>query len=287
MGESFLISLREGVEISLIVAILVAYLVRIGRRGAVRAVWAGVGVAALVCVALAIAFEQLVGGFEGRAEIITEASVSAAAAGMLTFMIFWMRRHARELKSQLQGGLERAAEHSLLAVALFAGIAVLREGIETALLLIGAEGAAGESGPAFLGGAVLGLVVAAGIGWGFYRGSRRIDLRRFFTVTAFLLILFAAGMVGKTAHELRELFEIGGPLADPVWTVESALLSTSWMARFLAGMFGWSPQPELVRVLAYIAYAVPVLMLYFGDRVAAAVNRVLGRSSAADEAIAA
>jgi high-affinity iron transporter len=287
MGESFLISLREGVEISLIVAILLAYVVRIERSGAVRAVWAGVAGSAAVCIALALAFLQLVGGFTGRAEMATEAIVSAAAAGMLTFMIFWMRRHARELKGKLQSGLGRAAERSLLAVALFAAIAVLREGIETALLLIGADRASGEPAMPFLGGAVAGLAVSVAIGWMVYRSSRRIDLRRFFNVTAFLLILFAAGMVGKSAHELRELFEVTGAFANPVWTVTTPLFATSWLADFLSGMFGWSPRPELVRVLAYVAYVVPVLGLYFGDKLAAGLTRLTRRHSSSDEVLAA
>jgi high-affinity iron transporter len=281
MGESFLISLREGVEISLIVAILLAYLNRIERREAFRAVWSGVAVAALACVALAIAFLELVGGFEGRAEVATEAAVSGAAAAMLTFMIFWMRSHARELKGKLQSGLERAVEHSAIAVAAFAAIAVLREGIETALLLIGAERGAGVSLAAFVGGGLAGLAVAATIGLLVYRGSSRVDLRRFFSVTAFLLILFAAGMVGKATHELRELLEVSGVLAQPVWTVDSPLLSTSWVARLMAGMFGWSAHPDVARVIGYIAYVVPVLGLYFGDRLAVAASRVTRRRTRA------
>jgi high-affinity iron transporter len=273
MGESFLISLREGVEISLIVAILLAYLNRVGRRNAFGAVWAGVAVAGMVCLALALAFLKVVGGFEGRAEMATEAIVSTAAAGMLTFMIFWMRRHARELKGKLQGGLERAAEHSFVAIAVFAGIAVLREGIETALLLIGAERASGDTSNMFIVGGVAGLLVAACIGWMIFHGSRRVDLRRFFNATAMLLILFAAGMVGKAAHELRELTGITGAWADPVWQVTAPLFSTSWMSRFLGGMFGWSPEPELIRVVAYALYLLPVLSLYFGDRVVAAFSR--------------
>jgi high-affinity iron transporter len=281
MGESFLISLREGVEISLIVAILLAYLNRIERREAFRAVWAGVAASALLCIGLAVAFLAVVGGFEGRAEVATEAIVSAAAAGMLTFMIFWMRSHARELKGKLQSGLGRAVDHSAMAVALFAGIAVLREGIETALLLVGAERGSGVSAGAFLGGGVAGLAMASVVGFVVYKGSRRIDLRRFFNVTAFLLILFAAGMVGKAAHELRELFEVGGVLAEPVWTVTSPLLSTSWISRFMAGMFGWSPHPDVARLIGYVAYLVPVLVLYFGDRASETLSRLVRRRSRA------
>jgi high-affinity iron transporter len=277
MLESFLISLREGVEISLIVAILLAYLNRVERRGSFRAVWAGVGASALVCVALAIAFLELVGGFEGRAEVATEAIVSGAAAAMLTFMIFWMRSHARELKGKLQDGLGRAIEHSAVAVAAFAGIAVLREGIETALLLIGAERGAGVSVGAFVGGGLAGLAAAVAIGVLVYRGSTRVDLRRFFSITAFLLILFAAGMVGKAAHEFAELFAVSGLMQEPFWTIETPLLSTSWVARLMAGMFGWSAHPVVARAIGYVAYVVPVLALYFGDRVAAAATRVTSR----------
>lgn len=266
MGAAFIVTLREGVEISLIVAILLAYLGKVGRRDMFGAVWVGIGVAAVACIGLAVAFEQLAGGFTGPAEQLTEAIVSALAACMLTVMIFWMRRHARSLKGNLQTKLGAALERSATAVAVFAAISVLREGIETALLLIGAsEESAG--GSQFLVGGIAGLAVATWIGYACYSSSRRVDLRRFFAVTATLLILFAAGMVGKSAHELREYFEITGTLAEPVWHVTTAAFSTSWLAELMAGMFGWSPQPELIRVLAYVAYAVPVLALYFGDRI--------------------
>ncbi|MBC7462608.1 MAG: FTR1 family protein [Thermoleophilia bacterium] len=269
-------------EISLIVAILLAYLNRVGRRNAFGAVWVGVVGAAVVCIALAAAFLQIVGGFEGRAEMATEAIVSIAAAGMLTFMIFWMRRHARELKGKLQGGLERAAEHSMFAITLFAAIAVLREGIETALLLIGAERATGDTSNEFLVGGLAGLAVASVLGWMIYHGSRRVDLRSFFNATAVLLIFFAAGMVGKAAHELRELAGVSGAWAGPVWQVTGPLFSTSWLSQFLGGMFGWSPEPELVRVAAYVLYLVPVLVVYFGDRIAGALARHHGAATVAD-----
>jgi high-affinity iron transporter len=166
-----------------------------------------------------------------------------------------------------------------MAVALFAGIAVLREGIETALLLVGAESSSGASAGAMVGGGVAGLAVASVVGFVVYKGSRRVDLRRFFNVTAFLLILFAAGMVGKAFHELRELFEVGGVIAEPVWTVTSPLFSTSWISRFMAGMFGWSPHPDVARLIGYVVYLVPVLVLYFGDRVTERVARVTRRRS--------
>src|SRR6476469_4600861 len=117
MGAAFVITLREGVEISLIVAILFAYLAKAGRREMFGAVWAGVLAAAALCVGLAVAFEQIAGGFEGKAEQLTEATVAGAAAAMLTFMIFWMRRHSRELKGQLHARLDSVLERSFLAVA--------------------------------------------------------------------------------------------------------------------------------------------------------------------------
>jgi high-affinity iron transporter len=266
MGAAFLITLREGVEIALIVAILLAYLVKSNRRDLFGAVWAGIAAATLLCIGLAVAFEQIAGGFEGKAEQLTEAGVSLAAASMLTFMIFWMRKHARHLRCSLQTNLSAVLEHSFLAVAVFGGLSVLREGIETALLLIGATDGT-SAGLGFTIGGVAGLVVSVWIGYVFYVGSSRINLERFFSVTSMLLILFAAGMVGKVAHELSEYFAMSGGLVDPVWSVTNAALSTSWFARFLAGMFGWSPHPELIRVLAYLLYLVPVTALYFGDRI--------------------
>jgi high-affinity iron transporter len=267
MGAAFIVTLREGVEIALIIAILLAYLSQVGRRDRFGAVWAGIAGSTALCVALAVAFEQLFGGFTGKAEQLTEAIVSGLAAVMLTVMIFWMRRHARGLKGDLQTKLGLAVERSALAVAIFAAISVLREGIETALLLLGASEGQHASSTSFVVGGLAGLVVASWIGYAFYSGSRRIDLRRFFSVTATLLILFAAGMVGKSVHELREYFVITGTLADPVWQVTNAAFSTSWFAQLLAGTFGWSPRPELVRVLAYLLYAIPVLVLYHAPTV--------------------
>lgn len=266
MGQTFLITLREGVEISLIVAILLAYLRGVGRASMFRAVWAGVGGAIVLCVVLALAFELLLGGFVGHAEQLTEGVVSLAAAGMLTYMLFWMRRHARGIKGELQFGLDGALERSALAVAAFAAVAVIREGIETVLLLIGAGDAQATPRELLVGGAA-GLAVASYVGYLVYGGSRRVDLRRFFQVTAMLLVVFAGGMVAKSVHEFREYFEVGGVFATTAWDIATPAFSTGWIARFMAGLFGWSANPEWIRVAAYAAYVVPVTWFYFGMRV--------------------
>lgn len=262
MGVAFLITLREGVEIAVIVAILLAYLSQNGRRDMFGAVWVGAGIAVAACMALGLAIKMVAGGLEGPAEAATEALVSLAAAGMITFMIFWMRRHARELRGNLHSRLSNALENSYLAVAAFAAVSVLREGIETALLLLGASDES-RAGAGFTFGGIAGLVVATWIGYLLYSGSRRIDLGRFFTVTGALLILFAAGMVGKAMHELVELVELGGPLAGAAWTISAGPLSGGWFSDLLAGLFGWSPQPEWLRVIAYLGYLAPMAVLYF------------------------
>lgn len=263
MGAAFLITLREGVEIALIISILLAYLARVNRRDMFGAVWVGIASAVVVCAGIALAFQRFVGDFTGKAEQLTEGIVAIAAASMLTYMIFWMRKHARGSSAGLQTRLAVVIEHSFLAVALFAAVSVLREGIETALLLLGATEQS-QPGWGFTVGGVAGLAAATWIGYAFYAGSRQINLKRFFSATALLLILFAAGMAGKAAHEFAEYAGLGGSLVEPVWHVTNAAFSTSWFAQFLNGMFGWSPHPELIRVLVYFSYLLPVTALYFG-----------------------
>jgi high-affinity iron transporter len=137
MGESFLITLREGLEIALVIAILAAYLVKSGRASMLRPMWTGVGIAAGVCIASGIAFHLLVGNFEGKSEQFIEGALAASAAAVLTWMIFWMRKNARGLSTELRAKLEGATTAKAVTVVAF--VAVAREGFETVLFLLSAE----------------------------------------------------------------------------------------------------------------------------------------------------
>lgn len=256
MGASFLITLREGLEIALVLAILVAYLAKSGRRSEIATVWKGAGLAALLCLVGGIAFHVFVGEFEGKPEQFIEGTIALAAAGVLTWMIFWMRRHSRGLGAELRAQVDSATTDRALATIAF--VAVVREGLETVLFLISAE-TASSSGSSVVAGGLLGLVVAAMLGRLVYAGGNRVNLRVFFNVTGVLLILFAAGLFGKFFHEYRELlgFESGW-LVEPTWSVASGAWASGTFYDFMKGFFGWHNEAEHVRVIAYFAYLIPI-----------------------------
>ena len=263
MGSSFLITLREGLEIALVLAIIVAYLHKTGRGDRLGSVWAGSAAAAAVSVITGFIFYQVVGEFEGKWEQFIEGTLAFAAVAVLTWMIFWMRGNARGIKSELHGKIDAAIDGSGAALGAIAFVAVAREGFETVLFLLGAETSSSSGADVVIGG-VLGLLVAAVLGYLFYLGSDRVDLRKFFNWTGLLLILFAAGLFAKGVHEFREFFEFEGTwYSSTVWEITSGPLAVGWTYDFLKGLFGWSSDPERVRVAAYFVYLVPALWFYF------------------------
>jgi high-affinity iron transporter len=263
MGISFLITLREGLEMSLVVAILFAYLAKVDRRDRFPAAWGGILAAVVVCVVAGVSFHLAVGALTGKAEQAVEAALAFTAAGVLTWMVFWMRRNARGISGQLRSRLDAAISGSGAAVALVAFVAVAREGFETVLFLTGAE-AEGATGAEVVVGGIAGLVAAGLLGAAVYRGGRTIDLGRFFRWTGVVLLLFAAGLFAKGVHEARELLEVDwSTLARPAWTVTNGPLADGrQLSDFLGGLLGWSPSPERVRVAAYLLYLLPVAIIY-------------------------
>ncbi len=263
MGSSLLITLREGLEIALVLAIFVAYLQKTGRGDRLGSIWAGSAVAAVVCIATGFLFDRIVGEFEGKWEQFIEGTLAFAAVGVLTWMIFWMRGHARGISSELHVKIDAAIDRSPLALAFVAFVAVAREGFETVLFLLGAE-TSSASGSAVVVGGLIGLGISAVLGYLFYLGGDRIDLKKFFNWTGLLLILFAAGLFAKGVHEFREYFEFEGAFySDTAWDITSGPLATGWTHDFLKGLFGWSPDPERIRVIAYIAFLLPTLWFYY------------------------
>ena len=260
MSAAFLITLREGLEISIVLAILVGYLVKTGRSDRTGSVWVGAGIAVAVCLITGLLFHAIVGEFEGKAEQAIEGSLALAAALVLTWMILWMRKNARNMSGDLRSKVDGAA--SARAIMFIAFVAVAREGFETVLFLLGAE-TGNASGAQVIVGGLLGLAVSALVGVLVYRFGKNIDLRVFFRITGVLLIFFAAGLVGKAFHEFRELLELeDGWLFQPAWTITSGPLASGTFYDFLSGLFGWSSDPERIRVFAYIGYLVPVLWLF-------------------------
>jgi len=263
MGSSLLITLREGLEIALVLAIIVAYLRKTGRGDRLGSIWTGSAAAVVVCVITGYIFFQAVGEFEGKWEQFIEGTLAFAAVGVLTWMIFWMRGNARGIASELHAKIDAAIDESGAALAVIAFVAVAREGFETVLFLLGAE-TSSSSGAEVVVGGVIGLAIAAVLGYLFFLGSDRIDLRKFFNWTGLLLILFAAGLFAKGVHEFRAALDLDGAwYSDAVWDITSGPLHEGWTFDFLKGLFGWSDHPERIRFVSYFAYLIPTLWFYF------------------------
>jgi len=202
MGSG-LVVLREGFEASLVVAVVLAFLDRSNRRDGFVAVWIGIALALLVSAAVGITLFAVGAELEGTSEYLFEGITTIVAAGLLVWMIFWMRRQSRSIRTDLEGKTRTAlAEGSAIGLGAVAFVGVVREGVETSLLLFSTTE---KSSPLFsLISALVGLALAVALGYAFYRGSHRLDLRRFFTVTSAILLLFAGWLLAKGLEELAE-----------------------------------------------------------------------------------
>ncbi len=276
---TFFIMLREGLEASLVVGIVLAYLRQVGALRHARFVWGGVGVAAAVSLAVLVALNAIGAEFEGTGEAVFEGVTMLLAATVLTWMIFWMMRQSRLLKGELQRGVDRALAHGAAwGLFLLVFFAVVREGTETAFLLQAAAFAA--AGQSTLLGALVGLAGAIALGILIYAFGVRIDLRAFFRVTAVILILFAAGLVSHGAHELAEAGLLS-QLVEHVWDTSAILSEESGAGGILRALFGYRDAPSLLEVLAYVGYLALVVALS-RTRFAAAitpVTRVPGKAT--------
>ncbi len=286
MIPTFVIALREGVEASLIIGIIAAFLVKEGRRDAMRQMWAGVAVAVALCVAVAVALRVVGQDLPGRQQAGLETVIGLVAVCAVTYMIVWMRRHARGIKATLEGDAASAlASGSTMALVAMAFLAVLREGFETSVFLLAAFQDATDTTAAGAG-AVLGLVAAVGIGLGLYRGGVRINLTRFFRITGLVLVFVAAGLLATAVHTAHEAGWLGGLQShaiDLTWLVKPETISGS----LLTGMLGLQPSPTIGETLVYVLYAVPMAAyVLWPDRIRPrrrAVGRTRGASAAPAE----
>jgi high-affinity iron transporter len=264
---AFLVMLREGVEAALIVAILLAYVRHFQDRRPARLIWGGTLTAAAISIGVGVILFATVGELEGKAEEITEGIIAFAAAGLLTWMIFWMGKQARAMRGKLETQVDLALSTGGLALASVAFVAVLREGLESALFLISTTVGDEASGGQLVGG-LLGVLLAVGIGYGIYRGGRRLNLRLFFRVTGLLLILFAAGLVSTGIHELQEA-GVFPTIVEHLWTISFAAPEGNNGWAFLKSLIGWRHNPSLLMVAAYFTYLIPVGRAYLNATSAA------------------
>jgi high-affinity iron transporter len=262
MLATYLIGLREGLEATLVVSILIAFLVKSDRRDRLKQVWIGVAAA----VALSVFFGWLLSYTETslmqdyKQQELFEAITSIVAVGFVTWMIFWMRRAARGIAGELRNKLQDALAVGSAAVGFMAFLAVVREGLETSLIFYSAvQGADLNGGPLFA--LIGGILTAIAIGYLMFATAVRINLAVFFTWTGTLLILVAAGIFKYGVHDLQEAGVLPG-IGNLAFSIGNVLNPSTWYAALLAGMFNITPEPTVLEVVAWVAYGVPVLLLF-------------------------
>jgi high-affinity iron transporter len=265
MIPTFVITLREGVEASLIVGIIAAFLVKEGRQDALRQMWVGVAIAIVLCTAVGVGLNVVGEELPQQQQEGLETIVGLIAVATISYMIIWMTRHSREIKAELEGEAASALAHgSAMALVGMAFLAVLREGFETSVFLLAAFQDATNTTAAGAG-AVLGLLCAVLIGVGLYRGGVHINLSKFFRITGVVLVFVAAGLLATAAHTAHEAGWISSFQTEAVnlrWLVHPGTVSES----LLTGMLGLRPAPTQIEAFAYLAYAVPMVLFVLWPR---------------------
>ena len=255
---SGLIGLREGLEGGFLVMVLIAFLVKSDRRDALKWVWLGVAGAVAVTVGVFLGIRY--GAYNVR-DLTAEAIAGIAslvAVAIVTSMVLWMHHAAAGLSSDLKAGMAQALETGAPAVLMLSFLAVGREGVETALFMVGyAE--AKSSWP--LIGLIGGTLVAALIAWAMYAGAIRINLSKFFSYTGVFLIVVAAGIL---AYGLGALQTVGWlPGHDHrAFDISSVMDWGSWYGQLLQGVFNVTPTPTVLQLAGWLIYLAVVLPLF-------------------------
>jgi high-affinity iron transporter len=264
MLATFFLMLREGLEAALIVGIIAAYLVKIGRRDALGKVATGVLAAIGLSIGLGVVITLTIERLPLVVQETLEGIAALLAVGVLTWMLFWMRRQGRAIKGELEHGVDLAlSKGGTRALVALAFLAVIREGVETVLFMIPILSFNGTGIDIVLGG-VLGLVIAVAVGWAIFAAGVRINLRRFFTITGTVLIFVAAGLVAFAIAEFGE----AGLIANTgrAFDLNRILPDNGPIGSVLRGLFGYRSAPTPLEVVGYLAYLIPVLFLFVVDR---------------------
>lgn len=260
MLANYLIGLREGLEAALIISILIAYVVAIGRRDLLPRLWMGVGLAVALSLAVGAILTFGAYGLSFEAQEIIGGLLSILATALVTWMIFWMARSASHLASDLRASVDTQLDGSGWGLVVVAFIAVAREGIETALFIWAAVTASGSTVVPLLG-AALGIATAIALGYMIYRGIISINLSVFFSVTGVFLIVVAAGVLSYGIHDLQEAGVLPG-LYNLAFDVSALIPPDSWYGTVLKGVFNFSPATTWLELIAWFAYIVPVMTIF-------------------------
>jgi high-affinity iron transporter len=265
MLANYLIGLREGLEATLVVVILVAYLVKSERRELLARVWTGAAVAILVSLGFGALLTFGPRNLTFEAKEALGGSLSILAVAFVTWMVMWMARSARHLSGDLKGAVDKAAAAGGVSLMVVAMLAVGREGLETALFLWAAtQAAAGGAGSTTLPlvGAALGLLTAVVIGYLFYKGALKINLSRFFTWTGAILIVVAAGVLSYGFHDLQEAGVLPG-LNSLAFDVSNVISPDSWIGTLLRGTLNFSPATTWLEAVVWVAYVTVTMTVFF------------------------
>ena len=274
MIESFVIALREGIEAALIVGIILGYLEKVGAKALTKPVYYGVGLGVLASIGVAGIFLLLRVEFEGRFEQLFEGVTMLVAAVILTTMIIWMRNNSRTYSDSLRKKVETAlTKRQSYGLASLAFISIWREGIETVLFLGSASFT--STGFQLLVGGGLGLFMAVLIGVAIMKYSVRLDLRTFFNVTGILLILFAAGLVGRGILELQEAGMVA-PIIEHVYDINWLINGQSTAGDLLTALLGYDASPSLAEILGYVGYWVLIAFWMYRDAISNLFERIAG-----------
>lgn len=255
MIANYLIGLREGLEAALIVGILAAYLIKIGKREQFKTLFTGVALAVLASIALGFVLTFVIDEApEGTAELIAGIA-SIIAVAFATYMIFWMSTQAKKLSGELRSRVDSVKEKSMFGLAALAFFAVLREGFETAIFIWSAAKSTGDDTNPILG-AVLGLLTATWLGYLIYRGALKLNLTKFFAYTGGYLILVAAGILAYAIHEFQDIGLLQF-LTSPTYDVSHVIVKGEWLDTLLRGAFSFRAKPSQLETLVWFAYAIP------------------------------
>jgi high-affinity iron transporter len=272
MLSTFIIALREGLEAALIVGILVAYVVRTDRRHLLKPLWTGVGVALLASLALGGLLAFTSAELSDRGEELFAGVTSFAAVGLVTWMVFWMKRTARNLRNELHGKIDGALMGGPISLALVAFFAVAREGLETALFVYSNFKTVGVASTATVG-LILGLGLAVFLGYAIYNRTVKLDLSKFFTITGVALIIIAAGVLSYGIHEFQELGYLPG-VDSFLWDVTPWIAKESLLGSLLGGLVGFDTTTSFVQFIGWSIYLLAVLIPYLSKGKGAAKAKV-------------
>lgn len=261
MLGNYLIGLREGLEAALVVSILLVYLQKTNRTSLRKYVSYGVGLAVLASILVAVGLESISSELSETIEPIFAGTVSFVAVVFVTWMIFWMKKSARTISSDLRSRLDQAAvAGGQIAVAMMAFVAVIREGAETAIFYWAAAQATGSVSASLLG-LTLGLGTAVGLGWAIYESATSVNLPKFFRVTGILLVFVAAGVLSYGIHEFQEVGFLPGE-DNVLINLSSVLTEGSILSTLVSGIFNIKATTTSLQAIAYVAYVAIVLYAF-------------------------